>query len=81
MGLTSKELAFDCWKEKEIFLLSISSRTALGPIQPSTQWVLGALSLEVKHQWCEGDHSLTSSAEVKTDGNFITHKSSIMVLN
>jgi hypothetical protein len=32
------------------FLFSISSRPALGPTQPSIQWVRGALSPEVKRQ-------------------------------
>jgi hypothetical protein len=42
-----------------------ASRTALGPTQPPIQWVLGALSLEVKRPGCEADHSSPSSAEVK----------------
>jgi hypothetical protein len=47
------------------FLFSTSSRPALGPTQPLIQWVLGVLSLGVKRQGCEADHSPPSSAEVK----------------
>jgi hypothetical protein len=32
------------------FLLSIPFRPALGPTQPPIQWLLGAISLEVKGQ-------------------------------
>jgi hypothetical protein len=38
---------------------------ALGPIQPPIQWVLDALSPEVKRPGREADHSPPSSAEVK----------------
>jgi hypothetical protein len=47
------------------FHFSISSRPALGPIQPLIQWLLGALSPEVKRPDCEADHSPLTSAEVK----------------
>jgi hypothetical protein len=43
----------------------MSSRPALGPIQPPIQWVLGALSLGVKRPGREADHSPPNSAEVK----------------
>jgi hypothetical protein len=49
----------------EIFLFTTPSRTALGPTQPPIQWVSGALSLGVKRQGREADHSPLSSAEVK----------------
>jgi hypothetical protein len=42
------------------FLFSTASRPALGPTQPSTQWILG-----VKWQGREADYSHPSSAEVK----------------
>jgi hypothetical protein len=48
-----------------IFLSTTASRSALGPIQPPTQWVLGALSLGEKRPGRETDHSNPSSAEVK----------------
>jgi hypothetical protein len=41
------------------------SGTALGPTQPPTQWVPGALSLGVKRQGREADHSPPSSTRVK----------------
>jgi hypothetical protein len=37
----------------------------LGPTQPPTQWVPGALSLGVKRPGREADHSPPASAEVK----------------
>jgi hypothetical protein len=40
-------------------------RPALGPTQPHIQWVLGALSLEVKRSRSEADRSPASSTEVK----------------
>jgi hypothetical protein len=48
-----------------IFLCTISSRPALGPIQPSIQWAPRALFLEIKRPGHEADHSPQSSAEVK----------------
>jgi hypothetical protein len=48
-----------------IFLFTIVSRTALWPTQPPIQWVLWAISLEVKWPGREADHSSPSSAEVK----------------
>jgi hypothetical protein len=47
------------------FSLHTMSRTALGPTQSPIQWVLGVLSLGVKQQGHEADHSSPSSAEVK----------------
>jgi hypothetical protein len=47
------------------FLLCTLFRSALGPTQPSTQWVSAALSPWVKRQGRETDHSLPTSAEVK----------------
>jgi hypothetical protein len=48
-----------------IFLFTTASRTVLGPTQPPLQWIPGALSLEVKLQRREADHSPLSGAEVK----------------
>jgi hypothetical protein len=48
-----------------IFLFTTVSGPALGPTQPSIQWVPGALSLGVKRPWCETGHSSTTSVEVK----------------
>jgi hypothetical protein len=57
-------LGFDSQRELGIFLFTIASRTALGPIQPPIQWVPGALSLGVKRPGREADHSPQSSAKV-----------------
>jgi hypothetical protein len=43
----------------------VSSRTALGPIQPPVQWIPGALSLGVKRPGREADHSPPYSSDVK----------------
>jgi hypothetical protein len=48
-----------------IFLFITTSRMSLGPTQPPIQWVSGALSLGVKRQGREADHSPPSSAVVK----------------
>jgi hypothetical protein len=53
------------WWELGIFLFTTTSRTALGPTQPPIQWVLVALSLQVKQRGHEADYSPPSSAEVK----------------
>jgi hypothetical protein len=37
-------------------IYSISSRSALGPMQPPMQWVPETLSQEVKRQELEADH-------------------------
>jgi hypothetical protein len=47
------------------FLFSMSSRPVLEPTQPPIQWVPGAVSPGVKRPGREGDHSASTSAEVK----------------
>jgi hypothetical protein len=47
------------------FLFSVSSRLALGPTQPPIQQVWEALSLGVKQQGSEFDHSAPTSAKAK----------------
>jgi hypothetical protein len=47
------------------FLLSTSSRLALEPIQPPTQWIAAALSPGIKRSRREADHSPPTSAKVK----------------
>jgi hypothetical protein len=54
--------------KRGIFLFSAVSRLALGSIQSPIQWVLGAVSLEVKWPVREADHSLLSSAKVMNGG-------------
>jgi hypothetical protein len=51
-----------------IFLFTTAFRPALGPTQSPIQWVTGTLSLGVKRQEREADHSLPSSAEIKIHG-------------
>jgi hypothetical protein len=48
-----------------IFLFTTASRPALVSSQPPIQWVPGALSLRVKRQGREADHSPASRAEAK----------------
>jgi hypothetical protein len=52
----------------KIFLFSTVSRPTLGPTQPPIQWVWWSLSLGIKRQGREADHSPPSSAEVKKGG-------------
>jgi hypothetical protein len=56
---------FDSRQGLGIFLLTTASRQALGPTQPPTQLVSGAVSLGVKRPGREADHSSPSSVEVK----------------
>jgi hypothetical protein len=64
-GWTIGVLGFDSRRRLGIVIFTTVSRTALGPTQPTTQWVPGAISLGVKRPGCEADHSPPSSAEVK----------------
>jgi hypothetical protein len=65
MGWTFGVLGFSSWWGLGIFLFTTMSRTALGPTQPPLQWVLGAVSLEIKWRGHEADNSPPSSTEVK----------------
>jgi hypothetical protein len=56
----------------ENFLLSTSSRPALGPTQPPTKWIPGSLFPGVKRTGCEADHSLPTSAAVKNTSSWST---------
>jgi hypothetical protein len=63
-------LRFDSWWDGGggglgMFLFTTASRTALGPTQPPIKWVPRDLSLGIKRQRREADHSLPSSDEVK----------------
>jgi hypothetical protein len=61
---------FEPRKGLGIFYFITVSRPALGPTQPPIQWVLGALSLEVKWRGREADHSPSLRAEVKNAWNY-----------
>jgi hypothetical protein len=52
---------FKSWKGLGIFFTFV----ALGPTQPPSQWLQGALSLELKRPGREADQSPPSSAEEK----------------
>jgi hypothetical protein len=41
---TTKESEFDSGQRKEIIIFSVASKAILGPTQPPTQCVLGAVS-------------------------------------
>jgi len=49
----------------EFFLFCTASRWAPGPTQPPIQWVLGAVTSEVKWSGREADHSSPSSTKIK----------------
>jgi hypothetical protein len=61
---------FESRKGLGIFLLTTASRSALGPTKPPIQGVPGVLSLRVKRQGREADHSSPSSAEVKNSWSY-----------
>jgi hypothetical protein len=68
MGWKSEKLGFDSEQKKENFLFTITSRRALGPTQPSTQWASGIVSPGVKRKGREPGHFPTSSATVEIAG-------------
>jgi hypothetical protein len=71
--LRAGRAGFDSRQGLEIFLFATVSRPALGPTQPSIQWVPGALSLGVKRLGREADHSSPSNAEVKKAWIYTLH--------
>jgi hypothetical protein len=69
-GLDVRE--FDFRQGQETFLYSTAFRPARELTQPPTQWIPGAISLEVKRPGREAGHSPPSSAEVKNGGAILT---------
>jgi hypothetical protein len=61
----TEDEGFDYRQGQKNFLFSVTSRRALGPIQPHMQWVSEVLSPEVKRQEREADISRPSNAEVR----------------
>jgi hypothetical protein len=57
----------------KILLFFIASGLALRPTQPPIQWVPGTVSMGVKQERHEADHSPPSSAEVKNSGAITSH--------
>jgi hypothetical protein len=55
-----------------IFFFTTASRSIMGPTQPPTQGVPGALSLGVKRPGREAGHSFPSNAEVKNAWSYIS---------
>jgi hypothetical protein len=68
MDWMTEESGFDFGQRQDTFLFSITSGPTLGPTQPPKQWLLGAVSLGIKHHGREADHSAPSSAKVKNGG-------------
>jgi hypothetical protein len=57
----------------------LRNQNSSGPTQPPIQWVPGALSLEVKRQGHEADHSPPFSAEVKNACSYTSTSQYIFV--
>jgi hypothetical protein len=58
MGWLMEELGLIPAESKRFFFfISVVSRLAVGPVQLPMHWVLGAISLGVKWQGHEADHS------------------------
>jgi hypothetical protein len=64
MGYGLDDQEFENRQGLGIFLFTTVSRPALGPTELPIQWIPGALSLGVKGQKRESDHSPPSNAEV-----------------
>jgi hypothetical protein len=64
----AKELGLNSWQGQEIFSSPLMFRLALRAPQPPIQEVPGAVSLGVKQQGFDGDHSHPTRAKVKNGG-------------
>jgi hypothetical protein len=65
LGYGLDDRGFESREGLRLFLFTIVSRPALGPTQPSVQWVPAALSQGVKRPQSEADHSPPCGAEVE----------------
>jgi hypothetical protein len=65
LGYGLDDRGFESREGLGIFLFTTAFRMALGTTQPPIQCVLGSLSVGIKGQRREADHSPLSSAEVK----------------
>jgi hypothetical protein len=72
-GWTIGVLGFDSRRGLGICLFTTVSRTTLGPTQPPIQWIPGAVSLGIKRQGREADHSPPSSAEANEYAELYFH--------
>jgi len=54
---------------KRFFLFPETSRSILGPTQPSIEWMLWAFSSGVKRPGCEANHSPSPCSKVKNKWN------------
>jgi hypothetical protein len=52
-------------RQRQAFFFVTASRSVLGPIQVTNQWIPSAFSLRVKQSQRKADHSPPSNAEVK----------------
>ena len=80
MDCTTEESSFDSLQGQEAFLYSDVTRPALGPTQPSIQWVLGPLSPAIKWPTRGADHLPLSTAEVSRERSCTSTPSCALVM-
>jgi hypothetical protein len=68
VGYEIVQSGYNSRQRQDFFFHTTVSRLVLGPTKPPIQWVLVALSQEVKWQGCKAYHSPSSSAEIRKDG-------------
>jgi hypothetical protein len=77
LGYGLDDQRFESQQGLRIFLLTTTSRLALGPTLPPIPWVPGFLSLGVKWPGHEDDHSPPSSAKVKECTELYLHSPNV----
>jgi hypothetical protein len=65
-------------EDDRIFFFATESTPILGPTQPHTQWLPGALASGVKRPEHEADHRPPSSAEVKNAWSYKSITSTLL---